>query len=113
MRGRYPKPLDDGTLNKTYSTFYKARLRRLLFNQNLKNKDFTILDNAAFAALVKNQNHRKALPLYLQAKILPYRLVAGGQGIEPWITGPEPVVLPLYYPPTKEANLAISLKKSS
>ena len=27
------------------------------------------------------------------------RKMAGGQGIEPWITGPEPVVLPLYYPP--------------
>ena len=25
--------------------------------------------------------------------------MAGGQGLEPWITGPEPVVLPLYYPP--------------
>ena len=31
--------------------------------------------------------------------------VAGGQGLEPWITGPEPVVLPLYYPPVKKIEI--------
>ncbi len=30
--------------------------------------------------------------------------MAGGQGLEPWITGPEPVVLPLYYPPVNKKN---------
>ena len=38
--------------------------------------------------------------------------MAGGQGFEPWLTGPEPVVLPLYYPPTELLMLPKSVGKS-
>ena len=33
--------------------------------------------------------------------------MAGGQGFEPWLTGPEPVVLPLDDPPTRKLYLAL------
>jgi hypothetical protein len=32
-------------------------------------------------------------------------MLAGGRGFEPRVTGPEPVVLPLYNPPVKGENL--------
>ena len=39
--------------------------------------------------------------------------MAGGRGFEPRLTGPEPVVLPLYYPPTEPRILPKSVGKSS
>ena len=39
-------------------------------------------------------------------------MLAGGRGFEPRLTGPEPVVLPLYDPPAGLINLAISGQKS-
>ena len=38
--------------------------------------------------------------------------VAGGQGLEPWIMGPEPIVLPLYYPPAEKSEIQQFLSES-
>ena len=51
-------------------------------------------------------------PHFIKSWLFQNFILAGGQGFEPWITGPEPVVLPLYYPPAKVKNLAISIRKS-
>ena len=79
--------------------FYKVRLS-LFMKQSQEKKD----------SVIAARFFKAAKPHYIKSLFCKDFIMAGGQGIEPWIMGPEPIVLPLYYPPVKEAKFNNFLK---